>query len=239
MRNLNRSLSAARQSGGFTLVELLVVIGIIAILAGVALGPITNGIKKARESSAMQTCRTLGLAEFQFSNDNGTYPDGADAGAVAQALVTGNYVSDPSIFRISGDASATPPAAAGQYTAGNVSYDFMGFDDNAAAKSGIPSGAPDLLPVVWSPSAAVTAPSGVGGSAKPNTTTPNYFGTDGVAIAYHSNNAFFRTSGLATGPTSVWPGALNWLIVDKGTTMDAGTFGTGGIWQLRLGADNY
>ena len=88
MRNLNRSLSAARQSGGFTLVELLVVIGIIAILAGVALGPITSGIRKARESACMQTTRTLALAEFQYANDNNNYPDGADAALARRVAPT-------------------------------------------------------------------------------------------------------------------------------------------------------
>ena len=69
----NRLLCRTARSssrGGFTLVELLVVIGIIAILAGVALGPITSGIKKGQQSSGIQTARTLALAEFQYSNDN-------------------------------------------------------------------------------------------------------------------------------------------------------------------------
>src|SRR5271169_5239005 len=98
--------------GGFTLVELLVVIGIIAILAGVALGPITNGLKKAKESAGMQTVRTIALAEFSYSTDNGAYPDvnvpttaanpGNDASLVAKALLAGNYISDASIFFISG-----------------------------------------------------------------------------------------------------------------------------------------
>jgi prepilin-type N-terminal cleavage/methylation domain-containing protein len=109
LRLLYRTARSSR--GGFTLVELLVVIGIIAILAGVALGPITNGIKKAKQSSGMQTTRTLAVAEFAFSNDNnGAYPDtanqsggsGTAAAAVAQPLIAGGYTSDPSIYYISG-----------------------------------------------------------------------------------------------------------------------------------------
>src|SRR5476651_874775 len=90
-----------RRAAGFTLVELLVVIGIIAILAGVALGPITNGIKKAQQSGGVQTSRTIALAEFQYANDSDTkaYPDGSgsDASVVAKALLGGNYVSDPGL----------------------------------------------------------------------------------------------------------------------------------------------
>src|ERR1700689_3593792 len=78
-RNSNR--------GGFTLVELLVVIGIIAILAGVALGPITNGIKKAKQSAGLQTAHAIGLSLYSFANDNqqlypdpGTAPLGVPAG---------------------------------------------------------------------------------------------------------------------------------------------------------------
>src|SRR5271154_5424604 len=94
--------------GGFTLVELLVVIGIIAILAGVALGPITNGIKKAQQSSGVQEAHAIGLAMYSFANDNNqTYPDksggSATAGDIAGNLLAGGYVTDATIFSLSGD----------------------------------------------------------------------------------------------------------------------------------------
>src|ERR1700735_5544271 len=119
--------------GGFTLVELLVVIGIIAILAGVALGPITNGIKKAKESSGVQSAHALGLAMYSAANDNNQlYPDvsGGDASNIAKTLLGGGYVTDPGIFFISGDSngaakySLTTPAAA-NIAQSNVSWDFV------------------------------------------------------------------------------------------------------------------
>src|SRR5476651_960053 len=88
-----------RRAAGFTLVELLVVIGIIAILAGVALGPITNGIKKAKQSSGLQSAHALGLAMYSAANDNSQfYPDksGGDASDIAKTLLAGGYVTDPS-----------------------------------------------------------------------------------------------------------------------------------------------
>jgi prepilin-type N-terminal cleavage/methylation domain-containing protein len=181
--------NVSRPSGGFTLVELLVVIGIIAILAGVALGPITNGIKKAQESGAMQTCRTIALAEFQYANDNNqAYPDGTDAGVIATQLISGNYISDPSIFKIAPDTKYQPEAAVGTFTKANSSYDFMG----VTANTGIPSTAPDQTPIVWSAGdpgcVAPTSASGV--TFAP---TSGIFGKDGIAVCYHSNNAAFRT----------------------------------------------
>ena len=49
---------------GFTIVELLVIIGILVILSGVALGPITGphggGYRLATESTAVQMAHQLG-----------------------------------------------------------------------------------------------------------------------------------------------------------------------------------
>jgi prepilin-type N-terminal cleavage/methylation domain-containing protein len=199
--------------GGFTLVELLVVIGIIAILAGVALGPITSGIKKAQQSSGVQTSRTLGLAEFQYANDNSiVYPSGMDAGAVATELMNNNYISDPSIFYISSSAATKyTGTASGTVSAANVSWDF-GVQAITTA-GGLNANSPDLAPLVVSTSKAVYAFSPSAGTASTATgvDTAAPFGTAGLAVMYKSNSSKFIT---ATSPTSMlvnlsdttWPG---------------------------------
>jgi prepilin-type N-terminal cleavage/methylation domain-containing protein len=223
MPNLPPSLSTARRTGGFTLVELLVVIGIIAILAGVALGPITNGIKKAQESGAMQTCRTLALAEFQYQNDqNGSYPDGTSAGDVGTALINGNYISDPSIFYIAADKTASgtlkKAATTTTFVAANSSFDFSG--TGTVGGTGVGSSAPDQLPLVWDEGDAgctlVT-----GGCYITKTAATGVFGADGKAVAYHSNNAFFRTPAAVTDPSGK-PAANQITFVDQSFTVPTG-----------------
>ncbi len=69
-------LSASRTSSAFTLVELLVVIGIIAVLISILL----PAISKARESSRITQClsniRQIGLTTIMYINENrGLLPD--------------------------------------------------------------------------------------------------------------------------------------------------------------------
>jgi len=197
--------------GGFTLVELLVVIGIIAILAGVALGPITNGIKKAQQSSGVQSAHALGLAMYSYANDNQqTYPDksggSATAGDIAGSLLAGGYVTDATIFSLSGDqGSGFIKVSSSSNTATsikqvNVSWDFLVNNGNGVSSTSYP-----FCPLVWSTVAATGGGPGlaVGFCNQPAgsaiTCTPgsnNPFGTAGVAVFYINNAAAFVTTQL-------------------------------------------
>jgi prepilin-type N-terminal cleavage/methylation domain-containing protein len=194
--------------GGFTLVELLVVIGIIAILAGVALGPITTGLKKAQQNSAVQQGHAIGMAMFAFANDNNQlYPDTSNpsagksgAAAVAYALLAGNYVTDPAQFWISGGQATkyagTGSAAASTIAATNISFDFTG-----AGGGGLGTTQAQYLPLLWNSVGTGAAPS-LGGSSAITISPPSTaaFGTTGVSVFYCNESAAFVTalSGVST-----------------------------------------
>jgi prepilin-type N-terminal cleavage/methylation domain-containing protein len=70
---------------GFTLVELLVVIVIIAALAGLTAPMVIRQRKKADQTEAVSNARQIGLALFEFENEYGSYPDGTTATLVTEA----------------------------------------------------------------------------------------------------------------------------------------------------------
>jgi prepilin-type N-terminal cleavage/methylation domain-containing protein len=69
-----KTKSTLRQ--GFTLVELLVVIVIIASLAALSAPMIMGQVKKAAKAEAISNSKQIGLAMFEFDSDYGSYPDG-------------------------------------------------------------------------------------------------------------------------------------------------------------------
>ena len=73
---------------GFTLVELLVVIVIIAALAGLTAPMVIRQRKKADQTEAVNNARQIGIALFEFETEYGSFPDDATASQVEKATET-------------------------------------------------------------------------------------------------------------------------------------------------------
>jgi len=91
----------ARSSRGFTLVELLVVIGIIAVLIGILL----PSLRRAREQAQLVTCQSnlkqIGAGLVMYANDfRDRYPDSITTGGFAYRMRPG--------LKTQGDPGALP-----------------------------------------------------------------------------------------------------------------------------------
>jgi prepilin-type N-terminal cleavage/methylation domain-containing protein len=90
--------TTSKMRRGFTLVELLVVIVIIAALAGLTAPMVIRQRKKADQTEAVNNARQIGIALFEFETEYGTFPDDSTATAVKDAtdtqLVSGNKSND-------------------------------------------------------------------------------------------------------------------------------------------------
>ena len=69
--------------GGFTLVELLVVIGIIAVLIAMLLPVLSRAQEAARAAKCMSNLRQIGVANVLYAN---TYDDYVPAGVTSYTL---------------------------------------------------------------------------------------------------------------------------------------------------------
>jgi prepilin-type N-terminal cleavage/methylation domain-containing protein len=74
--------------GGFTLVELLVVIVIIAALAGLTAPMVIRQRKKADQTEAVSNARQIGLALFEFETAYSSFPDATTAVTVTENTQT-------------------------------------------------------------------------------------------------------------------------------------------------------
>ena len=90
------------QERGFTLVELMIVISIIAILLGVAVGNYTQSIRHANESVLKQDLFTLRSSIDQYTLDKQKAPQSLDE------LVSSNYLRTIPKDPITGQADWVP-----------------------------------------------------------------------------------------------------------------------------------
>jgi hypothetical protein len=144
---------------GFTLVELLVVIVIIASLAALSAPMIMGQVKKAAKAEAISNSKQIGLAMFEFDSDYGSFPDGdtltevtaaftnaevkpagiTDSNSCFQQLLTAGILKSEEIFytkaatkKPDGDISSTTEAIA----AGECGFGYVMDGTDAYSSSG-------------------------------------------------------------------------------------------------------
>jgi prepilin-type N-terminal cleavage/methylation domain-containing protein len=81
------------KANSFTLVELLVVISIIGLLAGLAVPAIQGGLDKAKQQVDVSNIRQCGLIAFSYANDNEGNYSGTNTNSVSSLSFFTNLVS--------------------------------------------------------------------------------------------------------------------------------------------------
>ncbi|WP_310385678.1 type II secretion system protein [Roseateles sp.] len=79
-------MKSAAKSKGFTLIELIVVMAIVALLASIAAPRYFNSLQKSKETALRSSLSTMRDALDQFAADKGRYPDSLEELATARYI---------------------------------------------------------------------------------------------------------------------------------------------------------
>ncbi len=92
------TMARQRQSAGFTLIELMIVVAIIAILAAIAIPAYQDYLVRAQVSEGFMLASGAKTAEWDFVSNTGRLPpNNGSAGLPKSASITGNYVSSVAV----------------------------------------------------------------------------------------------------------------------------------------------
>jgi hypothetical protein len=91
MRKIIHGLKKLK-ANSFTLVELLVVISIIGLLAGLAVPAIQGGLDKAKQQVDVSNIRQCGMIAFSYANDNEGNFNGTNTNTVSSTVFFTNLV---------------------------------------------------------------------------------------------------------------------------------------------------
>ncbi len=95
---MNRRTSDRTREKGFTLVELLVVMSIMAVLAAVVVPAVTGINTTARNAAQPEDINQLQNAATRFNADSGSWPTKASTGASAGALPATTFTNTTTLY---------------------------------------------------------------------------------------------------------------------------------------------
>ena len=140
-RNLVRTTS--RYRNGFTLIELMIVVAIVAILAAIAIPQYRKYVQKSNRATAKSALLDLSRREETYYSTNNTYTLNLSNLGYSSSNITNNQIQVPNssnpTYVISFSAPATSGSSASTYTAqaiptgsqtgdscGTYSVDYLG-----------------------------------------------------------------------------------------------------------------
>ncbi len=137
LREATPALNAGAKANGFTLLELIIAVVVVAILASIAMPSFLDAIRKSRRSEAIAALNTLQQAQERFRSNNLTYADNLTAAPTATPAGLGLPTTTPNgyytIALLSGtatnyEATATAVTGTSQINDGNCSQLGVKFD---------------------------------------------------------------------------------------------------------------
>ena len=92
-----------KYNSGFTLIELMIAVAIIAIIAAIAVPAYNNYISTARQTEGMDDLTTLRLAQIEFFYENDTFFQGANTATLVGAAGSNGRWAPSSWNNVGGD----------------------------------------------------------------------------------------------------------------------------------------
>ena len=106
---------------GFTLVELMVVVGILGILPGILLPALNMARESGRRAQCANNLKQIGLGLIMYSNENNEmFPTGGASAMEDLNTLYPAYVSERKVFKCPSDSLFVTPAANAGITAGTA-----------------------------------------------------------------------------------------------------------------------